>query len=231
MLTGNSRCAAPNYDLAALGANLKTVAVSPLNLSPPADNPNYRPPEVLAGIQEGGTALDVADWKYRKAVKLTRAGAQRIELDLDVLSHAQPGFSDLRLLSAGKQLPYILEATSIRRSLTPTVTAASDKKDPRISRWIIKLPRARLPITRLTCTARTPLFQRDMTLYEELSDERGDKYRRPLGGASWVQTPDRASKEFTLTLDASPRATPSSWKRTTATTLRLSWRSSKPSIP
>ena len=61
LLTGNSRCAAPSYDLAALGANLKTVAVSPLNLSPLADNPNYRPPEVLAGIQEGGTALDVSD--------------------------------------------------------------------------------------------------------------------------------------------------------------------------
>ena len=59
--------------------------------SPLADNPNYRPPEVLAGIQDGGTALDVSAWKFRKAVKLSRAGAQRIELDLDVLSHAQPG--------------------------------------------------------------------------------------------------------------------------------------------
>ena len=30
----------------------------------------------------------------------------------------------------------------------------------------------------------------------------------PLGGAAWVQTPDRASQEFTLTLDSSaPRAT------------------------
>ena len=135
--------------------------------SPLADNPSYRPPEVLAGIQEGGTALDVSAWKYRKAVKLSRAGAQRIELDLDVLAHAQPGFSDLRLLSAGKQLPYILDATSISRSLTPTVTAASDKKDPQVSRWTIKLPRPGLPITRLTCTARTPLFQRNVTLYEE----------------------------------------------------------------
>ena len=206
LLTGNSHCAAPSYDLAALGANLKTVAVSPINLSPPADNPNYRSPEVLPGIQEGGTTLDVAAWKFRKAVKLNRAGAQRIELDIDVLSHAQPGFGDLRLLSAGKQLPYILEATSINRSVSPTVTATSDKKDPRISRWIIQLPRSGLPITRFNCTARTPLFQRDVTLYEELSDERGEKYRRSLGGAPWVQTPDRTSREFILTLDASPKS-------------------------
>jgi hypothetical protein len=206
LLTGNSRCAAPNYDLAALGANLKSVALSALELSPLADNPAYRAPEVLAGIQEGGTVLDVAAWKFRKAVKLSRTGAQRIELDLDVLSHAQSGFADLRLLRDGKQLPYILEPTSINRTLTPSVTTASDKKDPTISRWIIKLPRSSLPIARLNCTARTPLFQRVMTLYEELSDDRGDKYRRPLGGASWVQMPGQTRKQFTLPLDASPNS-------------------------
>ena len=36
-----------------------------------------------------------------------------------------------------------------------------------------------------------------MTLYEELTDERGDKYRRNnLGGATWTQTPDRKVREF-----------------------------------
>ena len=204
LLTGNSRCPAPRYDLAALGANLKAVAVSALKLSPLADNPMYRAPEVLAGIQEGGSALDVSAWKYRKAVKLSRAGAQRIELDLDVLSHAQPSFADLRLLRAGKQLPYILEPTSISRALASTVTTASDKRDPQVGRWSIKLPRAGLPITRLSCAARTPLFQRVVTLYEELSDDRGDKYHRPLGGASWFQTPDRTGQQFILGLDASP---------------------------
>ena len=107
LLTGNSRCAAPRYDLAALGADLKSVAPSPFKVSPMTDNPSYRPPEVLAGIQDGGSSLDVSEWKFRKPVKLSRAGAQRIELDLDVLSHAQPGFSDLRLLRDGKQLPYM----------------------------------------------------------------------------------------------------------------------------
>jgi hypothetical protein len=204
LLTGNTRCAAPSYDLAALGASLKATAVSPLIPSPMALNPNYRPPELLAGIQDGGSSLDVSAWKYRKPVKLSRAGAQRIELDLDVLSHAQPGFSDLRLVRDGKQLPYILEATSISHALTPTVTISSDKKDPHISRWIVKLPRNSLPITRLTCMARTPLFQRDMLLYEQLSDDRGDKYSRALGGGTWVQTPNQTSKQFALILHGSP---------------------------
>ena len=50
LLSGNPRCPAPRYDLAALGANLKGVAASPLELSPLADNSAYRPPEVLAGV-------------------------------------------------------------------------------------------------------------------------------------------------------------------------------------
>jgi hypothetical protein len=202
LLTGNSRCAEPRYDLAALGMDLKSVAVSPIKLPPPADNLNYRPPEVLPGIEETGAALDTAAWKYRKAVRLARAGAQQIELDLDVLAHAQPGFEDLRLLRDGKQLPYILERTSISRSLTPTVTTTNDAKDPKLSRWIIKLPQSRLPVTRLRCATRTALFQREVTLYEEYKDENGEKNRRSLGGASWIRTPDRAGREFFLAFDS-----------------------------
>ncbi len=205
LLTGNARCAAPRYDLAALSANLKTAPVSLVSVSPPAENPAYRAPEVLAGIQDGGTALDVSDWRFRKPVKLARAGAQQLELDLDVLAHAQPDFGDLRLLRSGKQLPYVLQCTSISRSLAPGVTVSSDPKDPKLSRWRLKLSHPALPLTRLTCITRTALFQRDLTLYEEVTDERGEKFRRTLGEATWVQTPERASKQFILGLQRPPQ--------------------------
>ena len=206
LLTGNARCAAPSYDLAALGANLKTAPVLPIKLPAPADNPNYRAPEVLSGIEAQGATLDVSAWKFRKAVQLTRTGAQQVELDLDTLSRAQPDFEDLRLLREGRQLPYILERTSISRSLTPAVTATNDSKNPKLSRWIVKLPHAHLPVTRLSCAVPTALFQRDLALYEEVTDERGESYRRPLGAASWVQTPGHRSREFFMTLDTSPRS-------------------------
>ena len=45
-----------------------------------------------------------------------------------------------------------------------------------------------------------------MTLYEELADERGEKYRHNLGGASWVQKPDRKSRELFLTLASPPQS-------------------------
>jgi len=206
LLTGNGPCAAPRYDLAALNMNLKSMAVAPIKLPPPVNNPDYRPPEVLPGIEATGAALDVTAWKFRQPVKIVHDGAQQLELDPDVLAHAQPGFQDLRLLHGSNQVPYILERTSISRSLAPTVTATNDAKDPKLSRWILKLPQSRLPVTRLSCATRTALFQREITLYEEVTDERGEKYRHNLGGASWVQKPDRKSQEFFLTLDSSPQS-------------------------
>jgi hypothetical protein len=205
LLTGNPHCAAPRYDLAAVGASLKSTAVSPLKPGPLADNPNHRAPEVLAGIQETGTTLDVSAWRFRKAVKLQGPGAQQLELDIDVLSRAQPGFDDLRLVRDGKQLPYILERTSISRPLAPEVKAMNGAKEPNISRWLIKLPRARLPLARLDCRAGTTLFRREMILYEEPADERGERHQRRLGGTTWLRTPDRESKEFVLVLENSPQ--------------------------
>ena len=38
-----------------------------------------------------------------------------------------------------------------------------------------------MPLARLACVARTPLFERSLSLYEELADERGDKYRHVAG--------------------------------------------------
>jgi len=206
LLTGNRHCAAPSYDLAALDMNLKSVAVAPIKLPPPVDNPSYRPPEVLPGIEETGAPLDVTTWKYRKPVKIARDGAQQLELDLDVLGHAQPGFQDLRLLHGSNQVPYIIERTSISRSLAPAVIATNDAKDPKLSRWLIKLPQSNLPIARLSCTSRTALFQRDLTVYEELTDEHGDKYHHNLGSASWIQKPDRKSGELYLILDGPPQS-------------------------
>ena len=206
LLTGNSRCPAPHYDLASLGANLKNVPATSVNISALENNPDFRAPEALAGVELGGTALDVADWKFRQPVKMSGGGALQLELNLDVLAHAQAGFADLRVMRGSNQVPYIVQHTSISRTLAPAVTVTNDAKNPKLSRWSIKLPRPGLPLTRLACATKTPLFQRSPSLYEELADERGDKYRHALGGGSWEQTPERKTKEFSLTLDSAPQS-------------------------
>ena len=206
LLTGNNHCAAPSYDLAALGMNLKGVAVSSMKVPPPTDNPDFHLPEVLPGLELTGATLDISEWKFRKPVEISSTGAQQIELDLDVLAHVQPDFADLRVLHGSNQVPYIIQRTSINRALTPSLTTTNDAKNPKLSRWMIKLPQSGLPITRLTCITQTPLFERSLSLYEKITDERGDIYRRALGGATWIQTPERQSKEFALTLDSVPQS-------------------------
>jgi hypothetical protein len=170
------------------------------------DNPDFHTPEVLSGLDLTGAALDIAGWKFRKPVEISKGGAQQIELDLEVLAHAQPDFADLRVLHGSNQVPYIIQSTSISRAITPAMAATNDSKDPKSSRWIIKLPQSCLPVTRLTYITPTPLFERSLSLYEALTDERGDIYRRTLGSATWTQTPERQTKEFTLTLDATPQS-------------------------
>lgn len=206
LLTGNPRCAAPRYDLAALAASLKGAVAMPLTPAPLAPNPAYRPPEALPAVPDVGAVRDPSAWKYRKAVRLHAPGAQQLELDLDLLARAQPVFADLRLLRAEHQVPFIHEHTSIRRALTPVVAAANDPKRPKLSRWSLKLPQARLPVTALFCVSPTPLFRRELTLYEELADERGAQYTRILGQATWTQTPEQPSRQFALALATPPES-------------------------
>jgi hypothetical protein len=205
LLTGNSRCAAPGYDLAALSSNLKDATlIAPVIVSL-ISNPSYRPPEMLPGVGDSGSALDVSTWAFRKAIQIVRAGAQVVELDAEVLSGARPGFEDLRLMRGGHQAPYILERTSISRPVTASVTATNDPKNPTVSRWLLKLSHRKLPVTQLTCSSTTALFQREAVLYEEIVDERGDRFRHVVGRASWSQTPARSSKDFGIALDATPQ--------------------------
>ena len=202
LLAGNKRCAAPRYDLASLGADLKSAVVTPAPVSALTDNPNYHAPEALAGLEMAGAALDVSGWKYRKAIQITRSGAQQVELDLDVLAHANGSFADLRVMRGSNQVPFIVQRTSISRTLTPTVTVTNDAKNPKLSRWLIKLPKSNLPLTRLTCTSKTPLFQRNLSLAVEYTDERGYTFFRQLASGTWTQTPENTGREFSLSLDS-----------------------------
>lgn len=204
LLSGNSHCAAPRYDLSGLQMDLKKIAIASVQVTPTSPNPNYREPETLAGIQSDGAALDVADWRYRRPIRLLRDGVQQIELDPAILSHSETGFGDLRLVRDGKQIPYVLEHTSITRALQPAVTVTTDEKDKSISRWILRLPQPNLPISRIQCVSSSALFERDISVYEELADDRGEKYRRSLGGASWIQKPGQARKDFVLMFSGAP---------------------------
>jgi hypothetical protein len=206
LLSGNIQCAAPRYDLSGLSGKLKNAAGMDVVPSARAPNPSYKPPETLAAVTLTGAQIDIAKWQFRKLLPLTRSGVQQVELDPEVLSRSQPDQRDIRVVRGEYQLPFIFERTSLSRPISLSVATANDPKKPAVSRWSVKLPQPGVPITRLVCTSSSPLFHRQIRLWEEVADERGDKFGSELGRATWDQTPDAAKRDLVIELNARPRS-------------------------
>jgi hypothetical protein len=205
LFSGNPRAAAPRYDVAALASQLKGANVSLLKLGAMVANPEFHPSEPLPEIPLFAAALDVEPWEFRRMVKTAPGAVQQLELTPHVLAHAQPGLSDLRLVAAGKQVPFIRERAGFNRSLTPEGSRADDPKRPRLSRWTLRLPQARLPVTQLSCETKATLFQREARVFEEVADSRGERSPRTLGSASWVRRPESKAGRFTVALATPPQ--------------------------
>jgi hypothetical protein len=205
LLAGNSQCPAPRYDLAALAAQLKNASALTAVADALRPNPDFHQPETLPGLADTAAALDTAPWRFRKPLQLARPGPQQLELDLQVLARARDDLGDLRLVRDGKQVPYLLERTSLTRTLVPTVTTDNDPKRPQLSRWKLTLAQPNLPLTRLECRARTSLFQRNLRAWEEVSDGRGGKYARDLGRAEWRRTLEGKELPLVISLNARPQ--------------------------
>jgi hypothetical protein len=154
--------------------------------------------------QPRGTTIDLTSWKFRKPLPVTKPGVQQIQLDPEVLAHSASDLRDLRVVSNNKQWPYLIETTSILSDLPLPAVAANDPRRPTLSRWSVKLPQPRPPLTSLTCESSTPAFERIMRLREEVADERGDKYVRELGGATWRHLTAQPNQDLSIKLDTSP---------------------------
>jgi hypothetical protein len=206
LLSGNTQCAAPHYDLSALSGKLKNATATDVVPSALAPNPNYKPPEALAALTLTGVQIDVAKWKFRKLLPLTQTGVQQVELDPELLARSQPDQRDIRIVRGEYQLPFLFERTSLSRPIGLSGAGANDPKKPALSRWSLKLPHAGVPITRLVCASSSPLFHRQLRLWEEVTDERGDKFASELGRATWDQTPDAPKRDLLIDLNARPRS-------------------------
>lgn len=206
LLTRNALATAPRYDVAALAPQLRELEPSALRWTRLEANPDFQPSTLLPTVPWLAGTLDVSGWAFRRPVFVaTGNGVQELELDLDVLARSSRSHADLRLVSDGRQVPFILERTSLQRVLDVPVEAVANSKPTTLSRWILKLPEKSLPITRLVCEVRTTLFDRQLAVVEELPDDRGRSVRRVLAGASWRRTPDRTSGRFWIELAQPPR--------------------------
>jgi len=204
LLSGNAQCPAPKYDLAALRRDLRAVPLVTAQAGALTANPKFTAPDPLAMLAAGTTPLEVSPWRFRKAVRLVGPGIQQLELDLEALARCAASFADLRVVSAGQQVPFVLERTPIQRSFPVAASKADDPKRPKTSRWELALPHQSLPLTRLTCETGAPLFRRDVTVFEERADSRGEKHRVALGHATWVRTPEQKPGKLVISLNQAP---------------------------
>ncbi len=204
LLSGNAQCPAPRYDLAAFRRDLRTVPLVPAQAGALTPNPAFTAPDPLAMLAAGTTPLDVSAWRFRKSVKFPGPGIQQLELDLEVLARSAPSFADLRVLTAGQQVPFILDRTPAQRSFGVAATKTDDPKRPKTSRWSLALPHKSLPVTRLVCETSAPLFRRETSVFEERADARGEQHRFPLGNATWVRTPADKAGKLVLALNQPP---------------------------
>ncbi len=202
LLVGNARATAPRYDLAAFAGELSKLHPVALQIGGLVPQPEFAPSAPLPEVPTQGSPLDVAPWTYRKAVRPSAAGVQQLELDAEVLAHAAGDFSDLRLVNAGSQVPYVLQRTSLTRAVKVTVVSVPDAKRPTVSRWKLTLPQSDLPVVRLTAMLGGTLFQRTVRLYSNEEDRRGNAWEQTLGHATWTQTPSRRTKTFSLGLSS-----------------------------
>lgn len=201
LYAGNPKAVAPRYDVGSLTGMPDSLCLAPGPLGP---NPEFQPPESLPEIPALGAPLDVDPWSWRRAVHIGATGVQQLELDPAVLARAQGELGDLRLVSDGLQVPYVIERTSRTRSLAAKAALVPDPKRPSFTRWRLSLPQPRLPLIRLTARVSAPLFQRTLHLYEDLEDDRGYVSRRWLGDATWSRTPAQGGTTFTLNLGHAP---------------------------
>jgi hypothetical protein len=189
LLTGNPDASAPRYDLATFAATLK--ATTPLSLAPgPIEpNPGYHRRDTLADINPLGGPIDPGPWRRRKPVQLATAGVQQLELDLEVLARSRNNLADLRLVRDGVQVPYLVERTSLARSVALTPMTTPELKRPQLSRWELKLPCVGAPLSRLMLKSTMTLFQRHVRVFDRVANDRGESYERTLAEADWSKTP------------------------------------------
>ena len=203
LLSGNPQAAAPRYDLAAFAGEMVTATTTTAVPGALEPMPGYHPRDSLAEpplpeVPLAGAPLDTKDWLYRRAVQISRAGVQELELDPEALARARPDFADLRLLRTGNQIPYVLEKPALARSVALTPVVTPDAKRPGFSVWRLTLPQAGRPLQRLVLACATPLFSREFRLYEKIIGTDGRAREINLASGSWNRTPEPGVPETRL---------------------------------
>ncbi len=201
LAVGNRSAKPPQYDLVALPALGELPAVALAIPGQLERNPAFRAEEAAKGAPAEGAAIDGTRWRRRRGVRCQGSGVQALEVPPEVLSRS-PSLGDLRLVSGGRQIPYILERGCLARRLDVTLEPLPSERGARFNRRRVKLPHRGLPLEEIRCTVADQVFRREVSMYEELPTERGG--RRALGSAIWERRGQPGGASFAVGIGGRP---------------------------
>lgn len=204
LLVGHRLVRGPEYDVGSLSGALQGRAMNEVAHGPLEANPGHVAPEALARWVPRGAAIDVRGWSHRRPVGISATGVQELELDASALAVAKDDQSDVRLISATNQIPYVIERIGAPRNIRIDGVSDPDPKRPRWSRWRLTLPEAGLPVIRLWAKTDAALFDRVVRLMEVGMDAQGRHVERTLGTASWRRSPATPHARLVLRVDGRP---------------------------
>ena len=195
LLSGNPRATTPRYDIASFAGDMGGTAAQRVRPGEIEDTPGYHPGESLATAPAPdfpleGAPIDAAAWTLRRTLNLSAGGVQELELDTAVLAASRPDLGDLRLLRDGNQIPYVLEMPQLARQVDLAPVGDPDPKRPSLSRWKLHLGDAGLPVRSLVLASSTPLFERQIRVYETIPDDNGAAREHLLAWGAWSRTPE-----------------------------------------
>lgn len=207
LFSGAQRIKMPHYDLEALLPALQGGFALPLaepELAALSPNPYYLNSDPSPDLPLWAAELDSGLWASSRPLLLEKAGVQQLELDVQQLAASAPSYQDLRVVAGLRQIPYLLEHCPFQKALELQLLAVEPKKSG-LSRWRIKLPAPGIPLEALLLRTEDRIFQRELRLFEELKDKRGESFQRVLGSASWVRSGAQDSPSFQLRVDSRPQ--------------------------
>lgn len=204
LFAGNAGAPRPQYDVASLLGDLSRVNVSTASLGILESNPDFRKEAALPQTGEGGAALDVSAWAYRKSVTFSETGVMSVELDAEAMARAAPDQRDVRVMQNGRQVPYFIERGAPLRDVEVVLQQEPDAKHPSVSRWRVSLPFAGYPVSKLDAASPTVLFERQIRVWENGRDSYGNPFRRPLGDTNWRRTSEKGDGALSVSLNSHP---------------------------
>jgi hypothetical protein len=205
---GDASLSAPRYDLEAVRERVRTTTPQAATWGGLVAEPEE--PAAPAGPNEGmptlGAPIDVAAFRWVRALPSAPAGLTAVVLDAAVLSHS-PGLADVRVVDGeGRQIPYVVERVGEPTTVelpAPERLPAGERRGE--SRYRLAFPYERLPAARLVIETTGRVFDRRVSLLVEgrPADARAEPRLEPVRGATWRHT-DPDSPAPPLALDVPP---------------------------